>query len=122
MLFDRLSTREQEAGKASSLGLPDLPPNFDRDKTMLDRLPKRSPLPSDSSETTGGRVGRGTALQSDPTRSPSSKSLEALAPQSSVSAPVASGSAGSVLPATALKMRDTMQALEKQGTDKTEDK
>ncbi len=36
-------SREQEAGKASSLGLPDLPVDFVTEKTVLDNVSKRSP-------------------------------------------------------------------------------
>jgi hypothetical protein len=41
-------SREQEAGKASSLGLPDLPIDFVTEKTVLDNVSKRSPPPQDS--------------------------------------------------------------------------
>jgi hypothetical protein len=41
-------SREQEAGKASTIGLPDLPVDFVTEKTVLDNVSKRSPPPQDS--------------------------------------------------------------------------
>ena len=41
-------SREQDAGKASTMGLPDLPADFATDKAVLDNIPKRSPLAQES--------------------------------------------------------------------------
>jgi len=44
-------SREQEAGKASTIGLPDLPVDFVTEKTVLDNVSKRSPPPQDSGDS-----------------------------------------------------------------------
>ena len=41
-------SREPDAGKASTMGLPDLPADFATDKAVLNNIPKRSFLPQES--------------------------------------------------------------------------